>query len=261
MTPMNSHDGGASSTTQSLPTPGGNFSSRQVIDASAYTRDTHSNTREETAVNQLLPPGFTAPVHGTPPSAPLSVPDPALSSQRTETMPTLYPQRYTDNSGASPISLSDRIEGATPGIADRQICTLPPLQEVTGQSAEGRHTPARFPTPCLMAMGRRGEDMQNLHLQWQPDAELGRRQETAAAAACFRPSPNANIPMHANLTEAGETLVQQRPTNYLESCGQDYFPANQGYGAMGVGAPAWNDTPYDVRGEEFDLAFWNTIFP
>ena len=237
MTPMNSHDGEASSTTQSLPTPGGNFSSRQVIDASAYTRDTHSNTREETAVNQLLHPGFTAPVHGTPPSAPLSVPDPALLSQRTETMPTLYPQRYTDNSGASPMLLSGRIEGATPGIADRQIYTLPPLQEVTGQSA------------------------QNLHLQWQPDAELGRRQETAAAAACFRPSPNANIPMHANLTEAGETLVQQRPTNYLESCGQDYFPANQGYGAMGVGAPAWNDTPYDVRGEEVDLAFWNTIFP
>lgn len=259
-TPMNSHDGEASLTTQSQRIPGGNSSSRQAIDASAYTRDTPSNTREETAVNQSLHPGFTAPVHVMPPPASLPVPDPAVSSQRAETRPTLHPQRYTDYPSASPMSSSGRIEGATSGIADRQICTLPPLQEITGQSAEGRHTPARFPTPCLTAMDRRGQDVHNLHLQWQPDAELVRRQETAAEAACFRPSPNTNIPMHANLTRAGETLVQQRPTDYLESYGQDYLPANQGYVAIGASAPAWNDTSYELQSEEFDPEFWNTIF-
>jgi len=128
-------------------------------------------------------PGFAAPVHEMPPPASLSVPDPAVSSQRTETMPTSRPQCYTDDPGASPMSSRNQIESATSCIADRQICTLPPLQEITGQSAEGRHT-----------LSRRGGDMHNLHPQWQPDAELGRGQETAAGSACSRPSPNANNP-------------------------------------------------------------------
>jgi hypothetical protein len=127
-------------------TSAANSGSAQAIDSSAYTRDTPSNIREETAVNQSLHPGFTAPVHGTPPLPSLPVPVPAVSSQRAEIMPTLRPQCYTDNPGASPRLSSGQIEGATSGIADRQIRTLPPLQEMTGQSV-GRHTPARFTTP------------------------------------------------------------------------------------------------------------------
>jgi hypothetical protein len=119
---------------------------------------------------------------------------------------TLHPERYTDNPGAPSMSSRDQIERATSGIADRQICILPPLQEITGQSA---------------AMGRRGEDVHNLHLQWQPDAELGRRQETAAEAACFRPSPNANNP---TLTEnVMDASLSSR--SYAGSTGMDALAA------------------------------------
>jgi hypothetical protein len=112
-------------TMPSQRTSAANSGSAQAIDASAYTRDTPSNIREETAVNQSLHPGFTAPVHGTPPPASLPVPVPAVSSQRAEIMPTLRPQCYTDNPGASSILSIGRIQGATPGIADRQAPSLP----------------------------------------------------------------------------------------------------------------------------------------
>jgi len=191
-------------------TSAANSGSAQVIDASACTRNTPSNIREETAVNQLQHPGFTAPVHGMPPPASLPVPDPAVSGQRAETMPTLHPQRYIDYPGASPIPSSGRIESAISGIADPQIRTLPPLQEVTGQSAEGRHT-----------LARRGGDMHNLHPQWQPDAELGRRQGTAAEAACSRPSPNANNPtLTENVIDAS---LSSR--SYAGSTGMDALAA------------------------------------
>jgi hypothetical protein len=111
------------------------------------------------------------------------------------------------------------------------------------------------------ASGQQIEYMPNLQPQWQSDIDFVRRQETAAQAACFRPLPSADTPMHANLTEAGETLVQQRAMDYPGSYDQNYFPANQGYGAVGAGATAWNDTSYNVQSEEFDAAFWNTIFP
>jgi hypothetical protein len=197
-------------------------------------------------------------VHGMPPPASLPVPDPAVSGQRAETMPTLHPQRYIDYPGASPIPSSGRIESAISGIADPQIRTLPPLQEMTGQSAEARHTLARFPTPCLTAMGRRGEDVHNLHLQWQPDAELVRRQEIAAEIASFRPSPNANNP---TLTEAEKVLLQPRAADYPESQAQTYFSANQGYGDVGAGGPAWDGTTYNTQGEGFNPEFWPTLFP
>lgn len=179
MTPTNSHDGEASSTTQSQHIPGGNSSSRQAIDASIHTRDTPSNTREETAVNQSPHPGFTAPVHGIPPPASLPVPDSALSSQRAETVPTLHSHGYIDYPGACPISSSDRVGSTTSGIADRHVYTLPPLQEITEHSV-GTSTPSRYPVSGLMSTGRRGGDVQGLSLRWQPDAELVRQQEITA---------------------------------------------------------------------------------
>jgi len=106
-------------------TSAANFGSAQVIDASACTRNTPSNMRKETPVNQLQHPGFTAHVHRMPPTASLPVLDPAVSSQRAGLMSTLQPQRYTDNAGASPMLSSGRIQGTTSGIADRQAPFLP----------------------------------------------------------------------------------------------------------------------------------------
>lgn len=125
----------------------------------------------------------------------------------------------------------------------------------------GVPTPARLPAPDPAASGQQIEYVPNLHPQCQSDTDFIRWQETAAQAACSRLPPNANDPMHANLTKAGEGLNQQRATNYPGSYDQtNYFPADQGYGVVGAGAPAWNDTSYDVQSDEFDPTYWNTIF-
>lgn len=151
-----------------------------------------------------------------------------------------------------------RRRGDDPILPQATVCggesdfTRPPQQTPAANSGSAQ---------SVGASGQQIEYMPDLQPQWQSDIDFVRRQETAAQAACFRPLPNTNTPMHANLTEVGETLVQQRATGYLGSYDTSYFPADQGYGAIGASAPAWNDTSYDLQSEDFDPAFWNAIFP
>ena len=165
------------------------------------------------------------------------------------------------NSGSAQVVVASAHAGNTSLNAREEITNDRLQHSQDTPSMCGVPTSARFPAPDPVASGQQIEYMPNLHPQWQSDPDFVRRQETAAQTACFRPSPIANDPMRANLTKAGEALVQQGVTNYPGSYDQSYFPANQDCGAVGAGAPAWNDNTYDVRSEEFDPAFWNTIFP
>jgi hypothetical protein len=181
------------SSTPSQRTSAANSGSAQVIDASACTRNTPSNIREETAVNQLQHPGFTAPVHGMPPPASLPVPVPAVSSQRAEIMPTLRPQCYTDNSGASPRLSSGQIEGATSGIADRQTPSFTGTQHGGRMNAE-MQTPAWHGTiPDPAAMDQQIAHGQTMQAQWRPYTE----QIWPSRTACSGISRN-NHPQNGN---------------------------------------------------------------
>lgn len=91
-------------------------------------------------------------------------------------------QRYIAYPGTTGLSPSDRNGSATSGIANlRTLNSLPCVREVNEQPAAGVPNPAPFSEPA--ASGQLVENVPNLQPQWQPDAELIRRQETTARTA------------------------------------------------------------------------------